>query len=30
LFDGLPGRPNLTLENSRTFKNGKVFLHYRH
>jgi dihydrofolate reductase len=29
LFDGLPGRPSLTLESSRTFKNGKVFLHYR-
>ena len=29
LFDGVPGRPSLTLENSRTFKNGKVFLHYR-
>ena len=29
LFDGLPGGPSLTLENSRTFKNGKVFLHYR-
>jgi len=29
LFDGVPGRPGLTLENSRIFKNGKVFLHYR-
>jgi dihydrofolate reductase len=29
LFDGLPGGPRLTLENSRTFKNGNVFLHYR-
>src|SRR3569833_3395943 len=29
LFDGVPGRPTLSLENSRTFKNGKVFLHYR-
>ena len=29
LFDGLPGRPSLSLENNRTFNNGKVFLHYR-
>jgi len=29
LFDGVSGRPSLTLENSRTFKNGNVFLHYR-
>ena len=29
LFDGLPGGPSLSLENSRSFKNGKVFLHYR-
>jgi dihydrofolate reductase len=28
LFDGIPGRPVLKLANSRTFKNGKVFLHY--
>ena len=28
LFDGVPGRPSLTLENSRIFKSGKVFLHY--
>ena len=28
LFDGIPGRPTLKLANSRTFKNGKVFLHY--
>lgn len=29
LFDGLPGGPSLSLESSRTFKNGKIFLHYR-
>jgi dihydrofolate reductase len=28
LFDGIPGLPRLKLANSRTFKNGKVFLHY--
>ena len=28
LFDGVPGRPTLKLANSRTFKNGRVFLHY--
>jgi len=28
LFDGISGRPALKLANSRTFKNGKVFLHY--
>jgi dihydrofolate reductase len=28
LFGGIPGRPTLKLANSRTFKNGKVFLHY--
>jgi len=28
LFDGIPGRPNLKLANSRAFKNGKMFLHY--
>jgi len=28
LFDGIPNRPVLKLANSRTFKNGKVFLHY--
>jgi len=28
LFGGIPGRPGLKLANSRTFKNGKVFLHY--
>jgi len=28
LFGGIPGRPDLKLANSRTFKNGKVFLHY--
>lgn len=28
LFDGIPGRPVLKLVNSRTFRNGKVFLHY--
>jgi len=29
LFEGLQGRPSLALESSRTFKNGKVFLHYK-
>jgi len=28
LFDGIPGRPTLKLANSRSFKNGKMFLHY--
>jgi dihydrofolate reductase len=28
LFDGIPQRPGLKLANSRTFRNGKVFLHY--
>ena len=28
LFEGVPGQPMLKLENSRTFGNGKVFLHY--
>ena len=28
LFDGAPGRPMLKLVDSRTFKNGRVFLHY--
>ncbi len=28
LFEGVPGQPVLKLENSRTFGNGKVFLHY--
>jgi dihydrofolate reductase len=28
LFEGTPGRPVLKLANSRTFKNGRVFLHY--
>jgi len=28
LFDGISGRPGLNLANSRTFKNGKVLLHY--
>src|SRR5258707_4189296 len=28
LFGGIPDRPRLRLANSRTFKNGKVFLHY--
>lgn len=28
LFEGVSGRPALTLASSRTFKNGKVFLHY--
>ena len=29
LFESVSGNPALKLENSRTFKNGKVFLHYR-
>ena len=29
LFEGAQTRPALSLENSRTFKNGKVFLHYK-
>ncbi len=28
LFDGIPGRPKLKLVNSRSFGNGRVFLHY--
>jgi dihydrofolate reductase len=28
LFDGTPGRPVVKLANSRTFRNGRVFLHY--
>ena len=28
LFEGSTGKPTLKLENSRTFGNGKVFLHY--
>jgi len=28
LFEGVTDRPTLKLANSRTFKNGKVFLHY--
>ena len=28
LFDSVPGRPVLKLANARTFKNGRVFLHY--
>jgi dihydrofolate reductase len=28
LFEGATGRPVLTLANSRTFQNGRVFLHY--
>ena len=28
LFEGVPGQPMLKLENSCTFGNGKVFLHY--
>jgi dihydrofolate reductase len=28
LFAGATGRPMLKLANSRTFKNGRVFLHY--
>jgi dihydrofolate reductase len=28
LFEGTTGKPVLKLANSRTFKNGKVFLHY--
>jgi len=28
LFEGVSGRPTLKLANSRSFKNGKMFLHY--
>jgi len=28
LFEGVNGRPALKLANSRTFQNGRVFLHY--
>jgi len=28
LFEGVKGRPTLKLANSRTFQNGRVFLHY--
>ncbi|MET0183221.1 MAG: dihydrofolate reductase family protein [Caulobacterales bacterium] len=29
MFDGVSARPRLTLQETRTFKNGKVFLSYR-